>query len=90
MPKSKKTITRVVESYITEIERTFPGAVPEVIYEAPGGFDVWIRVELPPKLLESSYDEIMDELVELDHRYWEKTGVSIVTTLAQKEAVTNG
>ncbi|MPZ48567.1 MAG: hypothetical protein GEU75_04510 [Dehalococcoidia bacterium] len=89
MAESKKKIAKAAEQYARELREEFSKSEPEVIIGGPDGFDVWIRLLLPAELIDESYDEIMDTIVRLDHRYYEETGVSIVTTLAEKEPVTN-
>ena len=83
MAKSTKA---VAESYIDDIVRKFPGVVAEAIFESIGGYNVWIRVGLPPDL-KDRFLEILDSTTELNERYWEEAGVGVVATLVDEEAL---
>jgi hypothetical protein len=84
--KSRRTIAKVAQDYLTEIERLYPSAEPEIMDKPIGGFEVWIRIELPPELDEDwlKVDRIISEL---SYRFWDETGINVVATTAPRETV---
>jgi hypothetical protein len=84
--KSKKRIEQAAKSYVTELVNRHPGIAPTISLDAPGGFDAWISVEVPPELMDA-YEDILEETVPLEFRHEDETGVTMVTTVEPKEAV---
>jgi hypothetical protein len=86
VPKLKKALVEAAESYVDELKRRFPGLEAEVIYQSVGGYDVYIRLGLPPQLQEA-YEEVSNAAIELGWRYQDERGVGIVAVVLDKEAV---
>ena len=84
MSKSKKQLFQVARLYIDALKSRFPGIEAEPILDA-FGFDLWIRIDLPP-LLEERNEEVTYATTELNFKFWDETGVNITATVEEKES----
>jgi hypothetical protein len=87
MSETKVSAEKVAKSYLQELAGMFPGI--ESTIESVDGFKVWVRVEVPPDLMDS-YEEIADTTPKLNFRYWEQTDVFVTAIVVPKEAVLHG
>jgi len=87
MPKSRKLVKEVAESFVRDLKKRLPIVEPEITFESIGGGDVWVRVGVPSDLVDEIYDDIADATFDLNYHYWEDTGVFVVSTIEAKEAV---
>ena len=85
MSRTKKRTIEVAEEYVAEVKKRFPAAEPEIRLDSTGGYDLWIRVVVPLNA-RGSFKDILDATNALNEAYWQKDGVSIVSTVVDKEA----
>jgi hypothetical protein len=84
MPKPTALVKRTVKAYIRDLQEMFPGVDTEVIYDTPDGAEAWVRVEVPPDMMDR-YEDIAETTPKLNYRYWDETDVFIVALVVAKE-----
>ena len=72
-----RPVRKAVEWYVGELRRRFPSVQTQVMPEAMGGFDVWIRVAGP----EDRELELVDATAELAGKSLDQFDVSILATV---------
>ena len=90
MRKTKKVITETAGAWVKDLLEEYPDAKPEIFLDAPGGFDVYVRVEMPREMEDDENMRMLRKTVTLNNEHQERTGVNIVATVVDKEAVPNG
>jgi hypothetical protein len=88
VPKAQKALVEAAESYVDELKRRFSGLEAEIIYQSVGGYNVYIRLGLPPELQEA-YEAVSNAAIELGWRYQDERGVSIVAVVLDMEALSH-
>jgi hypothetical protein len=73
---------------VDELKRRFSGLEAEIIYQSVGGYNVYIRLGLPPELQEA-YEAVSNAAIELGWRYQDERGVSIVAVVLDMEALSH-
>jgi hypothetical protein len=86
MRKSKKAITAAALSFAREITAKYPDASYEIVLDAPGGFDAWVRFGIPPEL-EDSYNDMLHDTAHVSFEVYDETGVNVIATITDKELV---
>jgi hypothetical protein len=90
MRKTRKRIQEAATAWASDFRAHYPDAETEIIDHAPGGFDIYVRIEVPHKLDDDLWFEMLHKTVLLSEKYRELTGVNIVATVVDREAVTHG
>ncbi len=75
MPKQLK---EAIAFYISELRRRFPAVEVEVMPEAMGGSDAWLRVIAP----DAQTIDVVDATAELDEECYHKFSVGILATVS--------
>jgi len=86
MAKHTKRVAEAAKAYIQQLKSQFPDLEATPAANAFDGFDVWIRVELPPGL-EDQFDEVIYATTELNFKFWDETGISVTATVEEREPV---